>query len=168
MTNRRLARGISISTLRFKDLRHPDVVWATAFGLGFLKPAPGTWGSAGGLAVWWFWLSALPPWQQGLIIVVYFLAGWWCSERVGSRHQIKDASAIVADEVAGMWLALMLMPRLWWVALCAFLLFRLLDIAKPGPIGWLDRTVGGGLGVMADDLLAGLITGGVLWAGLSL
>ncbi len=67
-----------------------------------------------------------------------------------------------------MWLALMLMPRLWWVALCAFLLFRLLDIAKPGPIGWLDRTVGGGLGVMADDLLAGLITGGVLWAGLSL
>lgn len=153
--------------LSLKDLRHPDVVWACAFGLGFLRPAPGTWGSAGALVVWWLWLSALSPWQQGLIVVVYFLTGWWCSERVSARHQINDASEIVADEVAGMWLALILMPKVWWVALSAFALFRLLDVAKPGPIGWLDREVGGGLGVMADDLLAGLITGGVMWAVLS-
>ena len=118
--------------------------------------------------MWWFWLSGLPVhWQLG-IAAFYFVSGWWCSERIGHRLGIKDASQIVADEVAGMWLALALLPAIWWVALLALALFRILDIAKPGPIGWLDREVGGGLGVMVDDLLAGAITGGVLWAALLL
>lgn len=62
-----------------------------------------------------------------------------------------------------MWLALTFLPPLWWLVLLAFALFRLLDILKPGPIGWLDREVKGGLGVMLDDLLAGAVVGIVLY-----
>ena len=58
-----------------------------------------------------------------------------------------------------MWLALILLPHSWVGACLAFVLFRLLDILKPGPIGWLDRTVKGGLGVMVDDMLAGVFAG---------
>ena len=62
-----------------------------------------------------------------------------------------------------MWLALAFLPPIWWLVLLAFGLFRLLDILKPGPIGWLDREVKGGLGVMLDDLLAGGVVAIVLY-----
>ena len=153
----------SNEVLSARDLKSWDVLWASALGAGFLRPAPGTWGSAVALLVWWFGLSALPIWQQAIITLIYALSGWWVSERICQRFGVKDASEIVADEVAGMWLALMCLPAIWWLALLGFVLFRLLDIAKPGPIGWLDQRVDGGLGVMADDLLAGVVTGVVLW-----
>ena len=95
--------------------------------------------------------------------VFYIGLSWWTAQRICTRHGLKDASQIVADEVAGMWLALLFLPAVWWLVLLAFGLFRLLDIAKPGPIGWMDRQLPGGLGVMADDLLAGVFTGGVLY-----
>lgn len=146
-----------------KHLKYPDVIWASVFGLGFLKPAPGTWGSLGALALWWFWLSNFSATVQLLICGLYFFTGWWCSALIQRRFKTEDASQIVADEVVGMWLALALLPKLWWVAALAFVLFRILDIAKPGPIGWLDREVKGGLGVMLDDLVAGLVVATVLY-----
>ena len=91
------------------------------------------------------------------------MTAWWASAVVCTRFEVDDAPQIVADEVVGMWLALAFCPRLWWLVLLAFLLFRLLDVVKPGPIGWLDREVHGGLGVMLDDVLAGLFAGGVIW-----
>ena len=154
------------SALEPGDLRHPDVLFASGFGIGFLRPAPGTWGSMAAVLCWWFFLSPLSATVQILICAAYFGVGWWCSARIHTRHGVKDASQIVADEVAGMWLALALLPAVWWLALLAFGLFRLLDIAKPGPVGWLDRELGGGLGVMADDVLAGILAGSVLYVSL--
>ena len=150
-------------SLNAKHMTRPDVLWASALGLGFLRPAPGTWGSAGALLIWWFWLAPLSLDAQLMICAAYFFSGWLCSTLVTRSFKVEDASQIVADEVAGMWLALALLPQVWWLALLAFALFRLLDIAKPGPIGWLDREVKGGLGVMLDDLLAGLVVGSVLY-----
>ena len=98
-----------------------------------------------------------------MICAAYFISGWVCSTLVTRTFGVDDASEIVADEVAGMWLALAFLPTLWWLVLLAFALFRLLDILKPGPIGWLDREVKGGLGVMLDDLLAGAVVGIVLY-----
>ena len=155
------------SVLEPKELRRPDVLWATGLGVGFAKPAPGTWGSVAALAVWWLWLHDLPPPVQLAIATTYFLVGWWCSSSVCRRYQVKDAPQIVADEVAGMWFALAFAPYNVWAAVAAFGLFRLLDITKPGPVGWLDREVGGGLGVMLDDVVAGLCAGGVLWLAVS-
>ena len=120
---------------------------------------------------WWFILAGLPWFIQLLIVALYFASGWLASAIVARRYQVDDASEIVADEVAGMWLALIFVPQIWWGALLAFGLFRCLDILKPGPIGWLDRNVHGGLGVMLDDLLAGaviaalcLLLGGMIFA----
>ena len=155
--------GTTTSALELRDLRHLDVLFATAFGIGYLRPAPGTWGSMAAALFWWFVLSHLGLVVQLLICVGFFVVGWWCSSRICRRHGVKDAPQIVADEVVGMWLALVVLPALWWLVLIAFGLFRVLDIAKPGPVGWLDREVGGGLGVMADDVLAGSITAIVLY-----
>lgn len=145
------------------ELKRVDVLWASALGIGFLRPAPGTWGSVAAALVWWLTpLSTQSAAVQLLVCVVYFLSGWWVSARICRRYQVADASQIVADEVVGMWLALALLPvqhQQWWWVLLALLLFRWLDIAKPSLIGWLDREVKGGLGVMADDVLAGLLAG---------
>ena len=97
----------------------------------------------------------------------YFFIGWLCSSLITKRYGVADAPEIVADEIAGMWLALALLPQVWGLALAAFALFRWLDIVKPGPVGWLDREVKGGLGVMLDDVVAGLITGTVLYFSIS-
>lgn len=139
------------------------MLWASGLGLGFLRPAPGTWGSAGAVVVWWLFLAEFDPLIQLFICAAYFVSGWVCSTLIARTFGVDDASEIVADEVAGMWLALAFLPTLWWLVLLAFALFRLLDILKPGPIGWLDREVKGGLGVMLDDLLAGAVVGIVLY-----
>ena len=144
------------------------MLWLTAFGLGFLRPAPGTWGSLGGLIFWWFFLAGLSVLTQLLIIAGYFCISWWLCSRLISRLGIQDEPQIVADEVAGVWLALIFAPQVWWVALLAFGLFRFFDIAKPGVVGWLDENVHSGLGVMADDMMAGLISAGIVWLALQI
>ena len=144
------------------------MLWLTAFGLGFLRPAPGTWGSLGGLIFWWFFLAGLSVLTQLLIIAGYFCISWWLCSRLINRLGIQDEPQIVADEVAGVWLALIFAPQVWWVALLAFGLFRLFDIAKPGVVGWLDENVHSGLGVMADDMMAGLISAGIVWLALQI
>ena len=144
------------------------MLWLTAFGLGFLRPAPGTWGSLGGLIFWWFFLAGLSVLTQLLIIAGYFCISWWLCSRLINRLGIQDEPQIVADEVAGVWLALIFAPQVWWVALLAFGLFRFFDIAKPGVVGWLDENVHSGLGVMADDMMAGLISAGILWLALQI
>jgi phosphatidylglycerophosphatase A len=136
---------------------HPAVLWGSVFGIGFAPRAPGTFGSLAALLVWWFFLSHL-LWQVQIgIVALYFFASWWSAAAISRIYNTQDAQQIVSDEVAGMWLALIWVPRLWWLGIIVFVLFRLLDILKPGPIGWLDRNVHGGLGVMLDDLLAGAV-----------
>ncbi len=139
-------------------LRDPALAWATGLGVGFLKPAPGTWGSAAAALFWWFFLAPLAVWIQLLVCAGYFLTAWWACAQVGRRYGVHDAGEVVADEVVGMWLALAFAPHSLLAVILAFAVFRLLDVAKPGPIGWLDRSVSGGLGVLLDDVLAGALT----------
>ena len=151
--------GTNTSALSLHQLAKPSVLWLTCFGAGLLRPAPGTWGSVVALAVWWWGLSEWPVLTQGLVVVVYSLVSWWVCAKFLHRTGLHDEPPIVADEVAGLWLALLFVPVTWWAVLLAFALFRLFDIAKPSLIGWLDRNTKGGLGVMADDLAAGLAAG---------
>jgi phosphatidylglycerophosphatase A len=139
------------------------VLWASGFGVGFAPSAPGTWGALVALLFWWWVLADLSVVVQAGICVGFFLLSWWSAQCVCRRFGIDDAPQIVVDEVVGMWLSLLLLEKVWWLALIAFGLFRLLDIVKPGPVGWLDKNVKGGMGVMIDDVLAGIITCGVLY-----
>ncbi len=151
-----------LSRLTPDMLFQPAVFWLTAAGLGFLRPAPGTWGSAGAVVFWWFFLSGLAWSVQLAIVLIYFLLSWWLCNRLVEQEGVKDEPQIVADEVAGMWLALVWLPQSLGWCVAAFLLFRFADIVKPGPIGALDRKLHSGLGIMADDMLAGGLTALVL------
>lgn len=139
---------------------------ATFFYVGYLKPAPGTWGSLAALPVA-FLLHGLGGFPAlATATAVAFLLGTWATGRETEGSPDKDPSEIVIDEVVGMWIALWpLSAGLWlggaepwvfpwpgWVG--AFVLFRLFDIWKPGPVGWADRQPGA-MGVMLDDVIAG-------------
>lgn len=130
----------------------------SGLGLGYLPVAPGTWGSAGGLLVWWLTLPMGRGLQALLLIlsaVPAALACGACARRSGQE----DPSFVVLDEVLGMYLALLfLSPSLPWVA-TAFLLFRLLDIFKPWPVSVMEKRFTGGAAILLDDLLAGAIAG---------
>lgn len=129
---------------------------ATWFGSGLLKPAPGTWGTLAALPFAWIIASQGGPWVLAVAALLLFPIGVWASGRYDASTGGHDASEIVVDEVVGVWIALCVVPVDWIHFIAGFLLFRLFDIWKPWPIRWVDRTVAGGLGVMLDDVLAGL------------
>jgi phosphatidylglycerophosphatase A len=138
---------------------------ATVFGIGYLRPASGTWGSLAAIPMAWALHEIGGFWLLAAATLVVTVLGWWATEREIATSDIKDPSEIVVDEVAGQWIALWPVSfgavfagadflALWPGIVTAFLAFRLFDIWKPGPVGWADRQEGA-LGVMADDLIAG-------------
>lgn len=144
-----------------------DVLLASGFGSGLAPAAPGTVGTLAALLPW-FWLREWAAPAYLLVCAMVFVLGTWVSQRLTREPGAEDPGWIVIDEWVGLWLALFLLPAGWPWLLAGFLLFRLFDIAKPWPVGWADRHVHGGLGVMLDDALAGLMAlaclQGVAWA----
>jgi len=136
-------------------LRDPGHFLALGFGSGYAPRAPGTAGTLTAIPLWWL-MSLLPAWAYGILLLLISILGVWLCGRTARALGTHDHPAIVWDEFAGLLLSLWLAPAGWiWVVL-GFGLFRLFDIVKPWPIRVLDRQVKGGLGIMADDLLAGL------------
>ena len=124
---------------------------ATALGAGYAPFAPGTFGSAAGLVLWW--LTPASTTAQFLTIVVVFALGSW-SGSVAERHfRTTDPSHVVLDEVLGMLITLFMNPVGWIGALLGFVLFRVADIIKPFPANKLEA-LHGGVGIMADDAMA--------------
>jgi phosphatidylglycerophosphatase A len=138
---------------------------ATWFGAGLIPKAPGTWGSLAALPFAWLILHFGGLWWLAGGIGLVFLVGWWASEIYVTGTGQADPGAIVIDEVAGQWIALLpAATSIWWHWLVGFVLFRFFDIVKPWPIGWADRRVRGGFGVMIDDVIAGIYAGVLLYA----
>lgn len=146
-------------------LGHPAGWIASGFGAGLSPLAPGTVGSAVALLPY-PWLRELPLWGYLTFVLAVFVLGIWASRVLVARLRIEDPGCIVVDEFVGQWLALAFVPPGWIWILVGFLLFRLFDVAKPWPVSWADRNVGGGFGVMLDDALAGLLAAAAL-AGLA-
>lgn len=154
------------------DFKQPYVWLATWFGCGLMKPAPGTWGTIGALPFGIIML-VLGGWQLLLAAtIVIFMVGYWATDRYEKATGTHDAKEIVIDEVAGMWLTMTAAGTNPLYLLLAFLLFRCFDIVKRGPVGWCDKRLSGALGVMADDIVAGLLAalclGGLHYVGFGL
>jgi len=141
--------------LQRSSVTDPAVFLVTGFASGFLRPAPGTWGSLVALVIWWLLLGGL-SWQWQLVAVAGTVAvGTGLTHVVCRRYGVHDDPRIVIDEFAGLWLTLIGSPVTFLGGLSGFLLFRAIDIAKIWPVSWADRRVSGAVGVMLDDLLAG-------------
>lgn len=136
---------------------------AFGFGTGLAKKAPGTWGTIAGLVVMPL-LYLLPLTWALVFIAAASIFGFWLCGRVADDLGVHDHGGIVWDEMVGIWMTLILLPNSWQWWLLGFVLFRILDVLKPWPISVLDKHVGGGLGIMIDDMLAGLIAGALLYA----
>lgn len=156
------------------------VYWlGIGLGSGLPRRAPGTWGSVGGLIV------GVPLMSLGFITfsiltILSCIIGIWICARTSALMGGHDNPHIVWDEWAGMWITLLPISYLsmgtvdFWqyitqpfsliTLVIAFILFRFFDIIKPPPIGWADKKVAGGLGIMLDDIIAGMMAAAVLTA----
>ncbi len=147
------AAGPEIGRAGLSLLRHPVHCLALGFGVGLVPRMPGTAGTLLAVIPGW-WMLSLPMPGRIAMVAGLTLAGIWICGESSRRLGTHDHSAIVWDEIVGFLAVTLVLPPepQWWIA--AFVLFRLFDIAKPWPVGWLDRRVGGGLGIVLDDLAA--------------
>jgi phosphatidylglycerophosphatase A len=150
-------------------LSHPAHVIAMGFGSGLAPLAAGTVGTLWAWAVFLLLNTWLTEWQWALLLAASSGLGWWACTRCAQALGQSDPGAIVWDEVLAFWVVLwLLMPASWLEQLAAFALFRLFDIAKPGPVGWADahfkahpgEAIGWrhGFGILIDDAVAALCT----------
>ena len=130
---------------------------ATCFKVGYLPLAPGTWGSVFAILLWWVLLKDLNTYIFGVVIIIFLLIGIVVSNIIIDQSGDHDPSHIIIDELVGQWLALFLIPDGFFNIAISFILFRFFDIIKPWPIRLIEKFPKG-LGVMSDDLTAGLIT----------
>lgn len=130
-------------------------------GAGLAPWAPGTFGTLAAVPLYWL-MAGLPLVGYGLVLLALTLLGIWACDRTARDLGVADPSAIVWDEVAGFLLTMAAAPPGWPWLVTGFALFRLFDIWKPWPIGWLDRSIPGGLGIMVDDLAAGAMAWAVM------
>jgi phosphatidylglycerophosphatase A len=135
---------------------------ACGFGSGLAPMAQGTFGSLAAILPWLLLRQYSLPLNL-VVIVIGFAVGVWACEIAGRALRVDDHRSLVWDEFIGQWIALL--PALlapWWTVVLGFALFRLFDVWKPWPIRYLDRHLKGGLGVMADDVVAGVFAAAVL------
>ncbi|EIL90580.1 phosphatidylglycerophosphatase A [Rhodanobacter sp. 115] len=152
---------------------------ACGFGSGLTPKAQGTFGSLAALLPWLLLRHLSLP-LYVLVLLLGFGVGVWASNVASRALGVADHRSIVWDEFIGQWIALIPLllpafqpsfqstslttwsPATWWSVAAGFVLFRLFDVWKPWPISWLDRRVKGGLGVMIDDVIAGIFAAVVL------
>ncbi|GAB3323609.1 phosphatidylglycerophosphatase A family protein [Haliea atlantica] len=141
--------------------RSPVQFLAFGFGSGLSPKAPGTVGTLAAVPVYLL-VADWPLWAYSLLVLAAAVVGVWICQRASDQLQVHDHPGIVWDEFVGYWITLWAVPADWlWIAI-GFVVFRILDIAKPWPISHLDRQVKGGFGIMIDDILAGVMACAIL------
>ena len=144
-------------------LKNPVHLLAFGFGSGLSPKAPGTMGTL--LAVPLYLLLAQLPLALYLaVLAAATLIGIYLCGKTARDLGVHDHPGIVWDEFVGFWLAMTALPATWPWIVAGFVVFRVFDICKPWPIGWCDKRVHGGTGIMLDDLLAGLYTWLILYS----
>lgn len=139
-----------------KQLKDPVVLIAVGFGSGLAPKAPGTAGTLVAIPLYLV-MQPLPLISYLLITTFLFIAGIWICTYAAEKFGVHDHPAIVIDEIVGYLITMIAAPGGWVAITVGFVLFRLLDAIKPWPVSWFDRNVNGGLGIMLDDVVAGII-----------
>ena len=137
--------------MNIKKLKY---IIATGFGTGYSPYIPGTIGSLAALLLFIF--IPIDSYSWLAISVIMFFLGIWVSGTV-EKDKGKDPGIVVIDEFVGQWIALLFLPKTVWIFIAGFLVFRILDIIKPFPAADLEE-LDGGIGIMLDDIIAGIYT----------
>jgi len=145
-----------VNTVPRSAFRHPVHFLAIGLGSGAAAKAPGTFGTLAAMVLYWP-LALLPVPAYLVMLVLATLVGVYLCGKTSRDWKVHDHSGIVWDEFVGYWITMTAVPATWYWAITGFALFRLFDIWKPWPIRYCDRHVHGGLGIMLDDVLAGLL-----------
>ncbi|PID66688.1 MAG: phosphatidylglycerophosphatase A [Gammaproteobacteria bacterium] len=140
-------------SLTGRPLSEKISLWlAFGCGSGFIRPAPGTWGTLPGVFIAYFVMPY--PLLHLAVIIALTLIGTWLCQRASAILGVHDHGGIVIDEIVGVLITLWLFQPTWQVLLLGFIAFRVFDILKPWPIRWVDKHVHGGWGIMLDDIIA--------------
>ncbi|MBY8185443.1 phosphatidylglycerophosphatase A [Vibrio fluvialis] len=145
------------------SMTNPWHLLATGFGSGLSPVVPGTMGTLASVP-FYLLLAQLPLTLYIVVVIAASLIGIKICQVTSDDMQVHDHGSIVWDEFAGFWITMLIVPMLqlpvfeWKWLLAGFVLFRFFDMVKPWPIGWLDKRVHGGLGIMLDDLVAGVMS----------
>lgn len=135
--------------------RNPIHFIAFGFGSGTLPKMPGTWGTVVAIPIYLL-MTHLPLWGYLALTTVLILISFVICDITARDIGVHDHPGIVLDEIVGYLLTMILVPTGWFWVISGFILFRIFDIWKPFPIRWVDRKVKGGVGIVVDDLLAGV------------
>jgi phosphatidylglycerophosphatase A len=135
--------------------RNPVHFLAFGFGSGAASTAPGTFGTLAAVPLYLLFAQLSLPYYV-LMLAITFGLGIYLCDKTAHDLGVHDHGGIVWDEFVGFWLTMTVAPPGWQWLLAGFVLFRFFDIVKPFPINWLDRHIKGGLGIMVDDVVAGV------------
>ncbi|MEP0944211.1 MAG: phosphatidylglycerophosphatase A [Rhizobiaceae bacterium] len=145
--------------------KSPHYWFATWFGTGLAPKAPGTVGTLATVPLH-FLLIQLPYAIHLAFLIIFILLATWSAHRTAQELNLKDPQIVVVDESAGVLLALFLMgPTTLWTVIAAVVLFRLFDMTKPWPISAAEKLQPAGVGIMADDIVAGIVAGLIVFWG---
>ena len=142
-------------------MRRLILALASNGGLGYAPVAPGTFGSLAGIPAYYL-MGDLSPAGYAGIWTVLLAVSFWAAEQAGRIFGVADDGRIVIDELVGYLVAVAFLPFSWSSALLGFLLFRVFDVVKLPPAGWIDRNWKNGIGVVLDDVVAGLYSAAAL------
>ena len=148
---------MSNKRIKLAALKDPVVLIAVGFGSGLSPWAPGTAGTLAAIIFYWFMQNLSLPAYAGITLVV-IIAGCWVCGYATQKLGVDDHPGVVIDEFAGFFITMFAVPAGWQWLLAGFILFRFFDAVKPWPISWLDKNIKGGIGVMLDDVVAGLVS----------
>lgn len=138
--------------------RNPIHFLAFGLGSGAAPKAPGTFGTLAAIIPFYFIFQHLSNAQYLIVLVITALVGIYLCHKTAKDLGVHDHSGIVWDEFVGYWITMWLAPAGWAYIVLGFVLFRLFDILKPWPISWMDKHIHGGIGIMLDDISAGVMS----------
>ncbi|WP_034855261.1 phosphatidylglycerophosphatase A [Ignatzschineria larvae DSM 13226] len=139
-------------------IKTPWQFFASGFGSGMSPVAPGTMGTLAAIPFWYIFATILPTWGYIGMLIITALIGIVICQKASDELGVHDHGGIVWDEFVGLWLTMLFAPVSWTAIILGFLIFRFFDVLKPWPIKVIDAQVGGGLGIMLDDILAGIFS----------
>lgn len=143
-------------------LTNPWLFLAFGFGSGLVRKMPGTIGTLAAIPVYLIFIQS-NVWIYSVLTILVCISGIWICSAAAKLLGEHDFGGIVWDEIAGLLITMWLVPFSWYTLILGFVLFRFFDILKPWPIKWIDQKVEGGLGIMLDDVLAGVFSGLILF-----